>query len=90
MIAKLNRTVPYFFVLSTLWYETYQRTVPYFGVPWYGTGKGSRRRTRPCRNVPDTVDCTPLTGGQYVSVRSGTPASWNQHGRRLRGLMEER
>ena len=32
MIATLNRTVPYFFVLSTLWYETYYRTVPYFSV----------------------------------------------------------
>jgi hypothetical protein len=31
-IAKLNRTVPYFLRTSTFWYETYQRTVPYFGV----------------------------------------------------------
>ena len=31
-IAMLNRTVPYFCVLSTFRYGTYRRTVPYFRV----------------------------------------------------------
>ena len=31
-IAMLNRTVPYFCVLSTFGYGTYQRTVPYCRV----------------------------------------------------------
>ena len=58
-IAMLNRTVPYFLRTSTFGYETYRRTVPYFGVP---VRLGAKR--------PKTYRTVPPLLGRGTPVRS--------------------
>ena len=58
-IAMLNRTVPYFYRTGTLWYGTYRRTVPYFGVP---VRLGAKR--------PKTYRTVPPLLGRGTPVRS--------------------
>lgn len=53
MIAKLNRTVPYFLRTGTDGTLAYRRTVPYFGVPV----RLGAKRPKTYRTVPHTFRC---------------------------------